>query len=210
MMIGIFPRATHNGVCACGAVGLGWDISYCARTKSQSIGNHGGDGEKGSGLGYKRHSSPRSWEGRTAEESTSLCKPPSDTNDQAARRSTQSPLNTPPLELGPFSPPPHHHHCKIHQHRSRPARLQRPAHITIQASSGEIYRSSTGKPHGTERENRLGIPRLRGWEGLQYPSLTLRSDFRIQVTSWTSKNQFIQVGFKIRFHTSRIPVSSLG
>lgn len=116
-----------------------------------------------------------------------------------------------PSELGPFSPlPPHHHHCKIHQHRSRPARLQRPAHITIQASSGEIYRSSTGKPQGTERENRLGIPRLRGWEGLQYPSLTLRSDFRIQVTSWTSKNQFIQVGFKIRFHTSRIPVSSLG
>lgn len=66
----------------------------------------GGDGEKGSRLGYKRHSSPRSWEGRTAEESTSLCKPPGDTNDQVARGSTQSPLNTPPLGLGPFSPPP--------------------------------------------------------------------------------------------------------
>lgn len=65
----------------------------------------GGDGEKGSRLGYKRHSSPRSWEGRTAEESTSLCKPPGDTNDQVARGSTQSPLNTPPLGLGPFSPP---------------------------------------------------------------------------------------------------------
>lgn len=86
---------------------MGWDISYCARTKSQSIGNDGEDGRrrgKGSGLGYKRHGSPRCQEGRTAEESTSLRKPPSDTNDQAARGSTQSPLNTPPLGARPFLP----------------------------------------------------------------------------------------------------------